>query len=529
MSNDKKTPPLVLFVLDGADAGFVERWTSEGSLPTISSIMERGFHGRIGGPELMSTQGAWRSLFSGKPRSEHGHYYYQQLVPGTYTIKNGHEDDTHARPFWYRLQERSKRVAIVDAFEASLVRGLPGVQLTNWGFQQQFGQPIEPPLSEPGSFVNEAICLIGAPIHIQVFKPGSTYSEDVDAYHMILKRVETKGALCRHVLAQARYDLMVFSFFEAHTVGHRLWDYRPGGSRYGEVRGEATDLSTAIRDVYQAIDRELGLLLKQLPEETNVFVLSLFGMKDLYPTYGLIEAFCRRLGYQVPAHGPAKSQGLLPWIRRTIRPDVRVQLSRFLPQVVRSHLGADRFHEGTDWTKTRAFPLPSLQVSFIRVNLRGREPQGIINPGPEYEELLNQIEADLKDLVDVQSGKPAVNRVIRTADAFGCGPPSALPDLVVEWRSSSYFMDRITHPKTELVQGQHYYHRSSHHTMEGFVVGAGPSIPAKDDLGEFSPLEFAPAFLALLDEPIDHTKSNHLLFRMFPRSFEATDRVRSES
>jgi predicted AlkP superfamily phosphohydrolase/phosphomutase len=295
--------------------------------------------------------------------------------------------------------------------------------------------------------------------------------------------------------------LTVITFVEAHTAAHRLWDYRSEGSRHTEAMGEACTLSTAIRDVYQAIDHELGLLVKQIPDEANIFIISLFGMKDLYPTAGVIEAFCRQLGYQVPVHGTVNTLNALTILRRAIPPGVRARMSRLLPRRMQRHLETDRFRTETDWTKTKAFCLPSLNTSFVRVNLRGREPQGIVEPGSEYERLLNQIEADLRQLVDVRSGKPAVERVMRSAEAFRCGPPSVLPDLSVEWQSAPYLMDRVRHPKVELVQARPHYNRSSYHTFSGFVAAAGPSIRSGGDLGEVSPLDFASLFLSLMGEP----------------------------
>ena len=511
MTNDRKTPPLVIFALDGGDAGFIERWTREGYLPTIASITERGCRGRIVGPELMSTQGAWLSVFSGVSRREHGYYFNRQLVPGTYMLKSITSRDVDAKPFWSQLQGGSKKVALIDALETEPLPNLPGLQLANWAVQQQYNNSPLLPSAEPASLLNEIDRLVGSPLYMDVFKPGSTFRDDVDAYRLLLKRIEAKGTLCRRLLAHEGFDLTIISFVEAHTAAHRLWDYRPGGTRHAEAVSKDCDLHTAIRDVYQAIDGELGLLLKQLPEELNVFVISLFGMKDLYPTSGLIEAFCRRLGYQVPVQGAVRSPNALTWLRRMIKPDMRAHLSRLLPQTVRKWLEADRFQAETNWAKTKAFSIPALNTSFVRVNLRGREPQGIVEPGSEYEGLLSQIEADLKELVDVRSGEPAIERVIRTTDAFGCGPHLLLPDLAVEWKSTPYFMDRVKHPRAELVQAKPYYNRSSYHTMAGFMAAAGPSVLADADIGEVSPLDFAPAFLSLLGEPVSQKNSECLL------------------
>lgn len=500
MIKDVNMPPLVIFGIDGCDAGLIKRWAHEGYLPAIASLLQRGCWGEIGGPELMSTHGAWLSLFSGVSRSEHGYYYNRQLMPGTYDLRAMAARDAGVLPFWSQLRGGSKRVVIIDALETEPIPGLSGVQLSNWAVQQQYNHTIAPPSAEPGGLLQAVQRHVGPPIHVDVFKPDSSLREDAAAYRLMLTRIAKKGSLCRRAVGQGRCDLAVISFVEAHTAAHRFWDYRPGGTRRDEAVAEGCGLSTAIREVYQAIDRELGLLLKQLPDESTVFVISLFGMKDLYPTTGLIEAFCRQLGYQVPSAGMDAGPNALGLLRRAIRPDFRAKMSRLLPRRMQGYLEADRFRGETNWAKTKAFSIPALNTSFVRVNLRGREPQGVIEPGSEYECLLDQIEGDLKQLVDVRSGMPAVERIIRTAEAYLGGPPSILPDLAVEWKSTPYFMDRVRHAKGELVQGRPYYNRSSYHRFGGFVAAAGPSIRS-GDLGEVSPLEFVSAFRLLIGQP----------------------------
>ena len=502
MGSDSKTPPLVIFGIDGGDAGFIRQWSQEGFLPTITSIMKRGCWGKIAGPELISTHGSWLSLYSGISRSEHGYFYNRQLRPGTYHLENVSARNFQPLPFWAHLGDDSKRVAIIDALEAKLLPGLRGVQLANWAIQQQFNTPGIPPSAEPENLLSDINRQVGPLIPIDVFNPKSSCQDDVEANRLLTKRIEEKGELCRRFLALDRYDLAVITFVEAHTAAHRFWDYRHEGIRHADAIRRGFDLSTAIRDVYQTIDRQLGLLLKEFPEETNVFIISLFGMKGLYPTTGLIEAFCRQLGYQVNSQKSLTISNPLSLLRQIISPDVRARMSLCFPRRLQTWLENDRYQTGTNWAQTKAFSIPALNTSFVRVNLRGREPQGIVNAGPEYESLLNQIETDLKQLVDVRSGEPAVERVIRIVEAYRCGPPPILPDLSIEWKSTSYFMDRVRHPKVDLVQSRPVYNRSTYHTFTGFVAGAGPSVRAGCELGEVSPLDFAPLFLSLMGKRV---------------------------
>jgi predicted AlkP superfamily phosphohydrolase/phosphomutase len=151
-------------------------------------------------------------------------------------------------------------------------------------------------------------------------------------------------------------------------------------------------------------------------------------------------------------------------------------VSQFFPLRLQQRLQAQQFLNQTDWDRTTAFPLPGLYSSFIRVNLRGREPKGIVEPGREYTELLSRLETDFLQLVDPHSGESVVQTVTKTVEAYSCDPPVALPDLCIEWKAAPRFLDRVLHPKCELVQLAPWYNRSSYHSFKGFFATSGPSI-----------------------------------------------------
>jgi predicted AlkP superfamily phosphohydrolase/phosphomutase len=86
-----------------------------------------------------------------------------------------------------------------------------------------------------------------------------------------------------------------------------------------------------------------------------------------------------------------------------------------------------------DWGKTRAFVLPSDHNGQIRVNLRGRERDGIVAP-EEVDELCERIAAGLVTFRD-PDGTRSVAAVERTSEIVGPDAPrlDLLPDLVVRW------------------------------------------------------------------------------------------------
>jgi predicted AlkP superfamily phosphohydrolase/phosphomutase len=501
--------PVVIIGLDAGDPGFIERWAATGHLPAIASLMAKGCYGQTGGPELISEHAVWVVLFSGLSRGQHGYYYFRQLKPGTYDLETVTGLDVDAPPIWRRLLGSDIKVAIVDVPDTAPVPGLAGLQLANWATHTGFDPHRFHTTSEPPELTEEIVQKFG-PRLIPIEELDSSLEEDQALHRHLLERVELKGALSRHLLAKDRFDLVAIVFSESHAASHQFWGYGPA------VQQGSPELRHGLRDVYQAVDRQIGLLLEELPSDANVFIVSSVGMADDYPTTGLIQAFCRQLGYQVPPETSGVSLRPLDLARRVIPESWRIALSSRLPRESREQLLSDQLRTGSDWSKTTAFVIPSPYTSFVRVNLQGREPQGIVAPGSEYEALLNRLEDDLKLLVDPETGDPAVKRVARTVDLFGCGPHESLPDLFVEWREGR-FMQRVVHPQAELVQQKPDFFRRSDHASHGFFAAAGPQISQGGAIGEIDVLDLAPTFLSMLDAPIPRQLRGKVIDRMVRR------------
>jgi predicted AlkP superfamily phosphohydrolase/phosphomutase len=358
------------------------------------------------------------------------------------------------------------------------------------------------PLSaEPKEVLNDVRQTIGQPPAIPEFKVNTSFAEDLQTYQTLLEQVEKKGALCRYLLSRDEFELCVTAFDETHTASHQFWKYRPEAQEAGPSP-EESKLTHAIRDVYQAIDRQMDMIMEQLPAGANIFILSLFGMDDQYPTAGLNEVFCRRLGYHVQRKSVQRVPRPIDLVRRVVPESWRIALSRHLSQQMQENLISDLFSNSTDWQKTTAFAIPSLYTGFVRVNLRGREPEGIVEPGSEYESLLRRLEEDFKQLVDPSTGEQAVDEVVRAVDVFGGPPPISLPDLFVEWKPGARFLQRVEHPQVALVQQKPAFCPGSEETLCSFIAAAGPSIKEQGAIGDISLLDLAPTFLSLMGESI---------------------------
>lgn len=497
MSQQDEHGPLVVLVLDASDAGLIEQWADGGYLPTIKGLLDGGVQSRLTGPELVSENGIWVSLFSGLSRAQHGYYYWRPLNPRTYELQLSDQRVKCAVPFWGQLHQNGMRVAVVDVPEMHCIEGIPGVQVANWAPHN----PRFAGYSVPASLFADLESRFGSPLGVEE-KVGSTFDEDVQIYEGLLKQIEQKSAICHHLLSRDRFDLVVFGFHESHIAGHQFWKYSDRSSTPVNSGGRLTN---ATRDVYQAIDKVFGGLLDQLPENSTAVVVSNMGVQEDYPNLELTQAFCRQLGY----HRKQKHSKLWPAIPRLARHMIPLSsqraISDILPDAFHGRMLTREWLGGTDWAATTVFPVPAYFLGFLRVNLRGREPRGIVEPGPEYLQLLEQVETDLKCLVDPTSGRPAIAHIARTVDHYTIGPHDSLPDIFFDWAPTPYPKLRIEHPRAVLEQKDMFYSRDTRHNLCGFLAAAGPGIARCERVHNLSVLDVAPTFLRLMGQVVPET------------------------
>jgi predicted AlkP superfamily phosphohydrolase/phosphomutase len=91
-----------------------------------------------------------------------------------------------------------------------------------------------------------------------------------------------------------------------------------------------------------------------------------------------------------------------------------------------------QFWEAVDWSKSRVY---SMGFGDLYVNLKGREADGIVSPGSEYEALRTEISKELLELKDPKTGELAVSRVFRREDIYRRFDPRLIPDLIVSNRA----------------------------------------------------------------------------------------------
>src|SRR5262249_21480507 len=157
-------------------------------------------------------------------------------------------------------------------------------------------------------------------------------------------------------------------------------------------------------------------------EDTLVLLVSGDGMGPNYSGSHLLEHALQQSGDLAkagsvdgaPAHG---RPSVASRIRSMIPPGIRMAVSNALL----SHQAQDRMSmrwkiAGIAWERTRAYVIENANEGYIRVNLKGREPLGIVETGAEYHALCDQICRTAATMTNPATGRPAALAVHKVDD-----------------------------------------------------------------------------------------------------------------
>lgn len=493
---------VLLIGLDSADAELIDAWSTAGYLPTFARLRREGVSGRVGTTAEVMHVSAWPTLYTGTTPGQHGMYHAYQIRAGDQLIHRTEPQWCARPPFWKFLDDAGRKCVVFDAFMDYLLPGFKGVQVVDYGTWTWFGEPG----STPRGMLRDIRRRFGpypAPEHSNLVRvPDDTRRFAAQ----LVAGAETKGRVIQALLREHDWDLMFVTFGEPHGAGHYLWHV--GDPAYPTHPAGAGDLNH-VRDVYTAVDRAIGGIIEAAGDDTTVVVTSGDGMGPNYSGCHLMPEMLHRMGHfyagSVGGDGPATKapkKGVLASVRQAIPLELRQSVTRCMPRAMRYKLSMKWVNSGIDWSRSKLFCIPNSNEGYFRVNLKGREPLGIVSPGAEYDDLVGTLCEELGHLRNPDNGLRAADQVYDMNRVFA-GPSRAdLPDAVVNWNLAARVLDAIESPRAGLIRKQPGYAISpfynGNHRATAFVFGRGPTLSAGTTLDRGHILDVAPTILTML-------------------------------
>jgi predicted AlkP superfamily phosphohydrolase/phosphomutase len=200
---------------------------------------------------------------------------------------------------------------------------------------------------------------------------------------------------------------------------------------------KARQWGDSVNHFYRKMDHALGEALERLRPDDTIFVISDHGGNITPPHTVNLNVWLAQQGLLWPApQSRTLKQQIYALNRRLLPGRLRAAMRRRAPPGVRG--GVKDLWKGLqaiDYSRTRAyhFPIKNPPLDAIVINLRGRQPQGTVEPA-EYEALRERIMQDLTDIRDPRSGEPVVAAVYSRDDLYHGPFAERAPDIVVCYR-----------------------------------------------------------------------------------------------
>ncbi len=433
----KKSHRVVFIGLDGTPYTFLQRLIAEGKAPNAARLAGQGSLLRMDSVWPWVSSVAWSSMMTGVNPAKHGIFGFIDRDPATYKQFIPTSRHMKARTLWEVLSDAGKRVIVINVPVTYPPRPVNGILV---------GCFLSPSLEKavyPESFV-PTLQSLGYIIDADPWKARE--SKDL-ALQEINAALEARIRTLFYLLEHEEWDYLHVHIMETDRLHHFLWQQMEEGHPI---------YAPAFFDLYKRIDDMLGQLTAKLDDDTTLMWMADHGFcrikKEIYVNRWLMD------------HG---------WLKlRTIPPDRQKGLDEIDPSSVAYSLDPGRV--------------------FLRV--RGREKEGSVNPGAEYETLRAEIAAAALALRDPDDGAPIFQAAFRREELYHGPYLEQAADLILAPYDGydpkgPLYKETLTYKGDELV-GMHTYD-------DAMLYVGGKTIPQT----RFSVLNVMPTILSLMGVP----------------------------
>jgi predicted AlkP superfamily phosphohydrolase/phosphomutase len=205
--------------------------------------------------------------------------------------------------------------------------------------------------------------------------------------------LQERTRIFHHLFDQFEEGLFFFYYCSIDQGTHIFWHLRDENHPVYDAEARA-ELGDVIEELYAEMDPVVAKILDRLDEKTTLIIMSDHGFSPLYRNFQL-NSWLERNGYLTLKYG---------------------------------RQGGSLLAGDVDWSRTRAY---ALGLNALYVNLRGREGNGIVNPGPERDRLVKELVEKLEAVRDPKTGQSVVKRAHIREKVYSGPHLERAPDILV--------------------------------------------------------------------------------------------------
>lgn len=535
---------VLIFGLDGCTFDLLDPWIERGYLPNLKKMKDQGTAGRLRSTYPPVTGPAWVSFMTGKNPGKHGIYEFLVRKPGSYQEFPVNADNRDGQTLWEILSARGFRVAVLNVPMTYPPQQVNGVLISDFltpAGKRDFTHPTELLDEIEGKFGK--YYLHQRSIEAAVFTSDNyiaTFLEDC------LAMMRYKFAVAKYLMDKEAFDFFMLHIVATDRVQHTLWNILdPHHQRYRK------DLAARYYDdvvsFYRELDKEVGETIGKFDSSGTVFIISDHGFCTVTKTIDLnvwllqegyitlknslftrfkyflwkrgltYEWLFGRLGM---AWGRMWAKILGRYWDRLMTSFAKSKFAKspmdFLTDLILNKSVWLLSLKDVDWSKTRAYCKTGQGQIFI--NLRGRDPQGVVNDGKEYEDLKKEIMGRFKEFMNRLTGGKSQAEIYAREEIYSGAYLDEMPDITVVANKDGYqagsfvdFGSNRTVSDFTLLTGNH--------DMHGIFLARGKWIKKGFDISDACLIDVAPTILHVMGCAVPRDMDGKVLVDIFEPEF----------
>ncbi len=250
-------------------------------------------------------------------------------------------------------------------------------------------------VSEPESFIKEVSSRLG-PFSTTGFQEDYSARKqgvfgDEEFVRQATMVLEERLTLLDFALDNHEDGLLFFYFSSSDLQSHILW-WNSDEKHPTKPAEEVHRSFEHVKKLYMKLDAVIGEISERYQGKATVIVLSDHGFANFGRQFSM-NSWLRDNGYL----GPPECTSIL---------------------------------EDVDWSQTRAY---GIGINGLYLNKKGRERDGIVEPGEESDKLLDELAMKLNAVTDV-NGRRVIRGVYRSDRIYKGNAKALAPDLVIGYR-----------------------------------------------------------------------------------------------
>lgn len=424
-------------------------------LPNIKKLVEGGIWGRMKSCVPPITVPAWSCMMSSQEPGQLGFYGFRNRANYSYDDMSIANSEAIKVPrVWDLLSRRNKKVILVGVPQTYPPKPVNGCMVTSF---------LTPSTKSQYTYPNE--------LRDEIEKVVGKYMLDVEDFRTenkdyLLKQIyemtEKRFKLFRYLLKTREWDFAMMVEMGVDRIHHAFWKFHD--SEHPKYQ-PGSKLESAIKDYYIYIDKEIGKLLEMVDEDTKILIVSDHGVKRMDGGICINEWLIQN-GY----------------LKLKSRPDDVVRLENKM----------------IDFDNTMVWGSGGYYARIF-LNVRGREPRGIIPP-EDYEKVRDELIEKLESMID-HNGKNIKTRAFKPEEVYKVCK-NIPPDLIVylgdlHWRSiGSVGFDSIYTFENDIGPDD------ANHAEYGVLCMSPVDAVSSQEIEDINIMDVAPTVLNILDMPI---------------------------